>query len=69
VTKATEEVWHADRSGSQEDWGNAQADVETDLRAQGQTKLQPDQIVQSTVQALNAWATGDDKLREATENA
>jgi len=62
-------IQSAERAGSQEAWAKAQAGIETDLRAQGQNKLQPDQIAQSTVQALNAWATGNDKLREATANA
>lgn len=62
-------IQDAERSGSQEAWAKAQAGIETDLRAQGQNKLQPDKIVQPTVRALNAWATGSDKLQKATANA
>ncbi len=62
-------IQDAERSGSQQAWAKAQAGIETDLRAQGQNKLQPDKVVQPTVHALDAWATGNDKLRQATENA
>jgi hypothetical protein len=62
-------IQDAERSGSQQAWAKAQAGIENDLRAQGQSKLQPDEVVQPTVRALDAWATGNDKLRQATENA
>ena len=62
-------IQDAERSGSQAAWAKAQAGIETDLRAQGQNKLQPDKVVEPRVKALDAWATGNDQLRQATANA
>jgi hypothetical protein len=39
------------------------------LQAQANGKLLPDQIVQRTVSALDQWAIGNNRLREATQEA
>lgn len=65
----TKLIQNAEESGSPQAWAKAQAGIEADLRAQGKNKLQPDKLVQPTVDSLNAWATGNDKLRQATANA
>ncbi|HEY3845918.1 MAG TPA: LysM domain-containing protein [Acetobacteraceae bacterium] len=54
---------------SQQQWAEAQSDIANDLRAQARDKLLPDKVVQPTVNALNQWAVGSDKLRQATQAA
>jgi hypothetical protein len=54
---------------SQQQWAEAQSDIANDLRTQAQNKLLPDKVVQPTVNALNQWAVGSDKLRQATQAA
>ena len=43
--------------------------MKSDLRGQANGKLLPDQVVQPTVKALDQWAIGNDKLRQATQGA
>jgi hypothetical protein len=54
---------------TQQQWAEAQSDIANDLRAQARDKLLPDKVVQPTVNALNQWAVGSDKLRQATQAA
>jgi hypothetical protein len=54
---------------SQQQWAEAQSDIANDLRAQAGDKLLPDKVVQPTINALNEWAIGSDKLRQATQAA
>jgi hypothetical protein len=54
---------------SQQQWARVQSDIADDLRAQANGKPLPDQVVQPTVTALEQWATGSDKLRDATQAA
>jgi len=54
---------------SQQQWAQVQSAIANDLRAQAGGKLLPDKVVQPTVNALNQWAIGSDKLRQATQAA
>ena len=57
------------RHASQQQWAAAQSDIANDLRTQAGEKLLPDKVVQPTVRALDQWAIGSDKLRQATQAA
>src|SRR5580692_3185728 len=54
---------------SQQQWQGVQNDIAANLESQGKGHLMPDQVVQPTVKALNQWATGSDKLKQATQAA
>ncbi len=54
---------------SQQQWAKVRSDIASNLETQANGKLQPDQVVQPTVRALNQWAVGSDKLRQATQAA
>lgn len=65
----TRQIQIAQRLGSQEQWKKAAQHIAADLQAQANGKLLPDQIVQPTVSALDQWAIGNNRLREATQEA
>jgi hypothetical protein len=54
---------------SQQQWADVQSGIASDLRAQAAGKLLPDKVVQPTVRALDQWAIGSGKLRQATQAA
>ncbi len=65
----TAQIQAAERFGSRQQWAQVETHIESDLRAQANGKLLPDQVVQPTVKALDQWAIGNDRLRQATQGA
>ena len=54
---------------SQKQWQAVQSDIAANLQSQAKGQLMPDKVVQPTVKALDQWATGSDKLKQATQAA